>query len=103
MHTAAAMRAKRALDQHAQLAGSLDTIFAARLDDSARDAARHPLFAVFAKDAGQLGFGLLIYNVVGAELGALIHPHVERTVMAEAEAARGIIERETAHAQIDED
>ena len=66
MHSAAAMRSNRALDQRAQLAGGLDATAAARLDDGARDAAGHALLAIFAKDARQLRLGLLVDEIVGA-------------------------------------
>ena len=86
-----------------QLQGALEGLRFAVLDDGARDARRLALLAVFAKDADQLIQGSAVDDIGGARADARRHAHIQRPVLHEAEAARGIVELRRGDAQIEQD
>ena len=71
-------------------------------DDGARDARRQSLLAEFSKYANQLGFGGAVDHVGGARALILVHAHIERPVVHEAEAAGGVVELRRGDAQIEQ-
>ena len=71
-------------------------------DNSPSDTAPGALFTVAAQDLAELGFLELIYQRRCRARDALIHPHVERTVGGEAEAALSRAELPCRDAEIDE-
>src|SRR5260221_1466388 len=103
MYSAAPVAAEHTLDQSTEFAGGFNRTAPAGLDDGARDAPRRMLFAIFMDDAREFGLGLLVDDVVGAQLLAPIHTHVERSVEAEAEPPIGVVERKAAHAKVGDD
>src|SRR5690606_9709132 len=68
-------------------------------DDRARDALREALLAVIANDARELAFRRACDELRRSHSRARIHPHVERTVLYEAEAARGVVELRRGHTE----
>ncbi len=58
------------------------------------------LLAVLIDNPRELGLGLLVDDVVGAQLLLAIHPHIERPVEPETETALRVVERETAHPEV---
>src|SRR5579875_3111804 len=84
-----------ALDQQAQVGGGFERTAAPSRDDRACNPPGAALFAVFVKDAGEFLFAFLVDEIVGGQRFPPIHPHIERSVEPEAEAARGIVERVT--------
>src|SRR5690606_4574772 len=71
-------------------------------DDRARDALREALLAVIANDARELAFRRACDELRRSHSRARIHPHVERTVLYEAEAARGVVELRRGHTEIEQ-
>ena len=88
-------RAGRALDDRAQLRGGRQRTPAPGLHDCPRDPPRGAFLTELADDPCEFVLPFLVQQIVGAERPRRIHPHVERTVISETEAARRIVERET--------
>ena len=72
----------------------------ARGDDRAGDLAGARLLAIVADDAGDLGLVGLVEEF-GGGLARLAHPHVERAVVGESEAALGLVELHRRHADVE--
>ena len=70
------------------------------MDDRARHAARRPFLAEPVDHVGQLGFLDISEQLCGAGSAALIHPHVQRFVPAETEAAPFGVELHRRHAEV---
>ena len=91
-----------AADDVGERAGGEDRIFLPLGDDGARDRARMPLLAQKENDIGEIAFGNFRDHIRGARsVGA--HAHVERAVLAEGEAALGLIELHRRDAEIEHD
>src|SRR4029079_9141833 len=60
--------------------------------DHARNEARSRFFAELTKDAGQFLFAVIVYNCRRCEARMRVHPHVERTVSHQTEAALRVFE-----------
>src|SRR6185437_11040534 len=103
MNAAAPIASEDAFDEAAQLAGGIDRTAAARFDDRAGDTARSAILAILENDSRQLGLGLFVDDVIGAQWLAAIHAHIERPIEAKAEAAIGIVEGKAAHAEVGDD
>ena len=82
-----------------ELAGPLDRPGG---DDRPGDAARLRLLAIMEEDVGDLGFVGAVDEVGGAR-PVLAHPHVERPVGLEGEAALGLVELHRGDADIERD
>src|SRR5207244_4170022 len=85
----------RPLDYGAQFAGGFDRTTAARVDDRARYPPCGVVLAVGVNYMRESFFALFVDNIVGTEWLALIHPHIERALSPETEAARRIVQRKT--------
>ena len=90
MHSTAP--AENFLDQGRKLARAREGQALALGDNGPRNPARLGFLAVFAEDAHQIGFARRVDQQGGRFAGGRIHPHVERPVVAEAEAAFGSVE-----------
>ena len=75
----------------------------ARRDDRARDCLRPLLFAVVRRMSASSDFGSVLTRSARVLPAARVHPHVERAVMAEREAALGFVELERRDAEIERD
>src|SRR5438067_250148 len=62
-------RRNRLLDDLDEVAGPLERLLAASLDDGARDLTRIALFAVTAEDLGEVPFGRIVHDVARSQLG----------------------------------
>src|SRR5690348_11771194 len=71
--------------------------------DELSDAAGPSLFAVLAKDSLELGHVVLVDDGRRRQLRGGIHPHVERSVGAEAEAAPGLVNLCAGETEVEED
>ena len=81
--------ADHAPDDVGQRPGGVDRRILARGHDGAGDGARMPLLAELEDDVGEIALGGLRHHVGGARAFAA-HPHVERAVEPEREAALGL-------------
>src|SRR4029077_7199945 len=68
--------------------------------DHARDAARGRFFAELTKDPGQFLFAVIVYDCSRCEARLRVHPHVERTVSNQTEAALRVFELSGRNTQI---
>jgi hypothetical protein len=71
--------------------------------DELSDAAGPSLFAVIAKDSLELGLVVPVDYGRGGQLGGRVHAHVERSVGAEAEPARGVVDLRAGKTEVEED
>ncbi len=71
-------------------------------DDRPGDAGGEALVAVAPDDAGQLVLAVAVDHVGRRPRRRGVHPHVERSVVAEREAARGTIELRRGHAEVEQ-
>jgi hypothetical protein len=71
-------------------------------DDGAGDTGGVAFVAQRPQDAGQLALAGLVDQVGGPQGPRGVHPHVERALAPEAEAALGAIELRRAHAQVEQ-
>src|SRR4051794_18880656 len=71
-------------------------------DDGAGNPARLPLFAEEINDVGEIAFRRA-RDDVGRSRACLPHPHVERTIEAEREAAAGLVELHRGHPDVHHD
>src|SRR5260221_10493733 len=96
MNSAAPVTPQHIFNQPPEFAGGFERTPPPGLDDGPRDAPGRVLLAVFIDDPRELGLGLLVDDVVGAQLLPAIHPHVQRPVETETETTVGVVKRETA-------
>ena len=94
--------ADHAPDDVGQCPSGVDRSILAGGDDGAGDAAGVPLLAELEDDVGEVALGGLRHHIGGARSFAP-HPHVERAVEPEREAALGLIELHRGHAKIEDD
>src|SRR5690606_24086123 len=85
-----------------QLRGAHQRLLVAARTDRAGDATRLALLAVGPQHVGDLALLGLGQPLGGALAGIGVHPHVERAVAAEAEAALGHVELRRGHAQVEQ-
>ncbi len=102
MHTAS-MGAKHPLQQGTKFASGGDGSTAARAYDRTCYTPRGALFSVLIDYVGQLAFAGFVDQIISANWFARVHPHVERSIVAETETAVWIVERKGAHAEIRQD
>ena len=97
-----ARRRHHPVDDRGQPAGGGDRFLVAGADDGAGDAARGALLAVIPQDRRKR---LLVqpHHDVGGAVAGFRHPHVERPVEAEGEAALGLVELRRADAEVEGD
>ena len=69
---------------------------------AAGDLAGEPLLAVVAQDPLEVGGGVGVEDLGGGDAGGLVHPHVERRVLAVGEAPVGLVELEGGDAEVEE-
>src|SRR5260370_36271695 len=71
--------------------------------DELCDPAGPSLFSVLPEDALDLAGGLIVNDAGRRERRAWIHPHIERTVGAKAEAALGVVDLGAGETEVEED
>src|SRR4029077_10935918 len=64
----------------------------AHLDDQARDPACSRFLTQFTKQSRQFLFAVFVYDSSSSQVRLRVHPHIQRTVSHEAEAAFRIFE-----------
>ena len=89
-------------DEIRELLGRRDRCLAPGFDDGARHGARASLLAIVVDDVGEHALIGLV-DELGRALAARLHPHVERPVIAEREAALGLVELHRGDADIEHD
>ena len=92
----------RAPHDRRELRRARDRRLAARLDERAGDAPREPLLAVLEDHVGELGFGRPRDEIGGGLALRAVHPHVERFVALETEAAARRVELHRRDAEVGE-
>ena len=90
----------RATHDLGQLAGCLDSLDLAGLDNGVRDPAAAAFLAVAPEDVGELHFVGFVHEI-RCGWPALFHAHVERAVPTEGEAALGTIELHRRHTKVE--
>ena len=83
-----------------QLAGCKDGALLPLLHNGARNLAVKPLFTIISDYLANLFFAGLGQPLRGGLAARGIHPHIQRRIVAEAEAAFGIVDLRRRHAQI---
>ena len=99
---AAGLLADERCDEIGELPRRLEGLAPPRLDDGAGDGAGAPLLAVVIEDVGELGLGGFV-DEIGRARAAALHAHVERPVVAEREAALGLVDLHRGHADVEHD
>src|SRR5439155_26711053 len=88
------------LNRLSQVAGGAER---APRHDELCDPAGPTLLAVLAQDALDLGEVVLVDDLCRGELRVGVHPHVERPLAAEAEAATWVVDLRAGEAEVEED
>ncbi len=69
-------------------------------DHGSGDLAGEPLLAELAQDALEVGCGVGVEDLRRGDAGGLVHPHVERCVLAVGEASVGLVELQGRDAEV---
>src|ERR1700719_1883166 len=74
-----------------------------RPDNGSGDSPRPPFLSEFVNHIGKLALVEVVYHLFGGSLRVRVHPHVERSIRLKTESACGIVELQTAYADIGQD
>jgi hypothetical protein len=92
-----------ALDDVDELGRRIDPALLPPFDDRLRDPAAEPLFAVFINDPAQIGLREAVYKFFRRQFSFLVHAHIQRSVVTEAEAPLGLVELHRRDAEIEQE
>ena len=91
-----------ALEQLDEAGGGGEGLLLALPDDGGGDAAGEPLLAVLAQDPLELGGVVGVEDLGRGDAGALVHPHVQRRVVAVGEAPLGLVQLQRGDPEVEE-
>jgi hypothetical protein len=76
------------------------TSYRPRPNNGSGDSPRPPFLTEFVNRIGKSFLVETIYHLIGGQLAMWIHPHVERSFRLKTESAVGVVQLQTAYAQV---